>query len=97
MLKDRKDWPDPRKPRTDLVRQMHAAAETIPGNNYDFTQPIQMRFNELLSGVRADVASTVFGDDLSELFGAGEAKIDSAHGRLQSLMRKSCAVFCLTK
>src|SRR3546814_14503394 len=54
MLKDRKDWPDPRKPRTDLVRQMHAAAQTIPGNNYEFTQPIQMRFNELLSGVRAD-------------------------------------------
>src|SRR3546814_8117367 len=46
MLKDRKDWPDPRKPRTDLVRQMHAAAQTIPGNNYEFTQPIQMRFNE---------------------------------------------------
>src|SRR3546814_12376517 len=73
MLKDRKDWPDPRKPRTDLVRQMHAAAQTIPGNNYEFTQPIQMRFNELLSGVRADVAIKVFGDDLDELLGVGEA------------------------
>src|SRR3546814_19268463 len=73
MLKDRKDWPDPRKPRTDLVRQMHAAAQTIPGNNYEFTQPIQVRFNELLSGVRADVAIKVFGDDLDELLGVGEA------------------------
>src|SRR3546814_8532858 len=52
---------------------MHAAAQTIPGNNYEFTQPIQMRFNELLSGVRADVAIKVFGDDLDELLGVGEA------------------------
>ncbi|WP_405053619.1 efflux RND transporter permease subunit [Sphingobium sp. MK2] len=73
MLKDRKDWPDPRKPRTQLVAEMHAAALTIPGNNYEFTQPIQMRFNELLSGVRADVAVKVFGDDLEELLAAGQA------------------------
>lgn len=73
MLKDRKDWPDPRKPRAELVRQMHAAALTIPGNNYEFTQPIQMRFNELLSGVRADVAIKVFGDDLDLLLGVGQA------------------------
>src|SRR3546814_2362710 len=46
MLKDRKDWPDPRKPRAELVRQMHVAALTIPGNNYEFTQPIQMRFKD---------------------------------------------------
>ncbi|WP_288287780.1 CusA/CzcA family heavy metal efflux RND transporter [uncultured Sphingobium sp.] len=73
MLKDRKDWPDPRKPRAQLVAEMHAAALTIPGNNYEFTQPIQMRFNELLSGVRADVAVKVFGDDLDELLAAGQA------------------------
>jgi cobalt-zinc-cadmium resistance protein CzcA len=73
MLKDRKDWPDPRKPRAELVRQMHAAALTIPGNNYEFTQPIQMRFNELLSGVRADVAIKVFGDDLDKLLGVGQS------------------------
>ena len=73
MLKDRKDWPDPRKPRAELVRQMHAAAQTIPGNNYEFTQPIQMRFNELLSGVRADVAIKVFGDDLDQLLSVGQA------------------------
>src|SRR3546814_17555322 len=52
---------------------MHRGGQTIPGNNYEFTQPIQMRFNELLSGVRADVAIKVFGDDLDELLGVGEA------------------------
>ncbi|HEX8300034.1 MAG TPA: CusA/CzcA family heavy metal efflux RND transporter [Sphingomonas sp.] len=73
MLRPRDRWPDPRKPRAQLVREMHAAAETIPGNNYEFTQPIQMRFNELLSGVRADVAIKVFGDDLEQLLEAGQA------------------------
>ncbi|RIA37345.1 cobalt-zinc-cadmium resistance protein CzcA [Hephaestia caeni] len=80
MLKDRKDWPDPRKPRTQLVAEMHAAALTIPGNNYEFTQPIQMRFNELLSGVRADVAIKVFGDDLDELLTVGKAIEGVANG-----------------
>ncbi|PTT81731.1 CusA/CzcA family heavy metal efflux RND transporter, partial [Pseudomonas sp. HMWF010] len=73
MLKDRKDWPDPRKPKTQLVAELQAAVATIPGNNYEFTQPIQMRFNELLSGVRADVAVKVFGDDLEQLLGIGES------------------------
>ncbi|MFT4936452.1 efflux RND transporter permease subunit [Phenylobacterium sp.] len=72
MLKDRKDWPDPRKPRVELLAELQAAVATIPGNNYEFTQPIQMRFNELLSGVRADVAVKVFGDDLDELLSIGE-------------------------
>ncbi|MGL1344696.1 efflux RND transporter permease subunit, partial [Vibrio parahaemolyticus] len=73
MLKDRSEWPDPSKPRAQLVREMQAAAETIPGNNYEFTQPIQMRFNELLSGVRADVAIKVFGDDLDRLHEIGQS------------------------
>ncbi|MBC7818915.1 MAG: efflux RND transporter permease subunit, partial [Planctomycetaceae bacterium] len=51
--------------------EMQAAVGLIPGNNYEFTQPIQMRFNELISGVRADVAVKVFGDDLDELLAAG--------------------------
>ena len=67
LLKARKDWPDPRKPRTELVAEMEAAVQAIPGSNYEFTQPIQMRFNELLSGVRADVAVKVHGDDLDQL------------------------------
>ena len=73
MLKDRKDWPDPRKPRAQLVAELQAAVATIPGNNYEFTQPIQMRFNELLSGVRADVAVKVFGDDLDQLLAIGKS------------------------
>ncbi|WAC58571.1 efflux RND transporter permease subunit [Brevundimonas sp. SL130] len=73
MLKDRKDWPDPRKPRAELLAELQAAVAQIPGNNYEFTQPIQMRFNELLSGVRADVAIKVFGDDLDALLEVGNA------------------------
>ena len=73
ILKDRKDWPDPRKPKTELVKEMQAAVAKIPGNNYEFTQPIQMRFNELLSGVRADVAIKVFGDDLDTLLEVGKS------------------------
>jgi cobalt-zinc-cadmium resistance protein CzcA len=73
MLKDRKDWPNPRKPRAQLVAELQAAVATIPGNNYEFTQPIQMRFNELLSGVRADVAVKVFGDDLDQLLEIGKS------------------------
>jgi cobalt-zinc-cadmium resistance protein CzcA len=72
MLKDRKDWPNPRKPKAELVAEMQAAVAKVPGNNYEFTQPIQMRFNELLSGVRADVAVKVFGDDLDQLLAIGE-------------------------
>lgn len=67
MLKDRADWPDPRKSKAQLVTEIAKAVEAVPGNNYEFTQPIQMRFNELISGVRSDVAVKVFGDDLEQL------------------------------
>jgi heavy metal efflux system protein len=72
MLKPQAQWPDPKRSKQDLVRAMQEAAETIPGNNYEFTQPIQMRFNELISGVRSDVAVKVFGDDLDKLLASGE-------------------------
>lgn len=72
LLKERKDWPDPGKPKAQLVAELEAAVRPIPGNNYEFTQPIQMRFNELLSGVRADVAVKVYGDDLARLSEIGE-------------------------
>jgi heavy metal efflux system protein len=71
MMKPRQDWPDPRKPRTALLAELEAAVEKIPGNNYEFTQPIQMRTNELISGVRADVAVMLFGDDLDTLLSVG--------------------------
>ncbi|MBB5208929.1 efflux RND transporter permease subunit [Chiayiivirga flava] len=67
MLKPREDWPEPRKPKADLLAEIEAAAREVPGNNYEFTQPIQMRMNELISGVRADVAIKLYGDDLDVL------------------------------
>src|SRR3546814_9562996 len=54
MLKDRKEWPDPRKPRDQLVAELNKAVDEVPGNNYEFTQPVKMRMNELIAGVRAD-------------------------------------------
>jgi len=67
MLNAREDWPDPSKSKIKLVEEMEAAAMTIPGNRYEFTQPIQMRFNELIAGVRSDLAVKVYGDDLDIL------------------------------
>lgn len=73
IMKPREAWPDPRKPKLELVAEMQKAVEQIPGNNYEFTQPIQMRFNELISGVRSDVAVKVFGDNLDDLLRIGRA------------------------
>ena len=73
MLKPRDEWPDPEKRKQELVAEMQAAVAAVPGNNYEFTQPIEMRFNELISGVRADVAVKIYGDDLDVLREAGEA------------------------
>jgi cobalt-zinc-cadmium resistance protein CzcA len=67
MLKPREQWPDPRKPKAELIEEMEKAAREIPGSNYEFTQPIQMRTNELISGVRSAVAVKVYGDDLTQL------------------------------
>ncbi len=64
ILKPRAQWPDPDLTKTKLLEQIEQAVKAIPGNNYEFTQPIEMRFNELISGVRADVGIKVFGDDL---------------------------------
>ena len=72
MLKPRSDWPNPNKPKGDLVRELEESLKKIPGNNYEFTQPIQMRFNELIAGVRSDVAVKVFGDDMGVLLETGE-------------------------
>ena len=94
MIHERVDWPDPHKPKAQLIAEMSAAVEAIPGAEYSFTQPIQMRFNELISGVRADVAVKVFGDDLEILqrlanaaaaqmervAGAADVKVEQAGG-----------------
>lgn len=72
MVKPRDQWPDPRKPKDQLVDEIEAAVKALPGNNYEFTQPIQMRMNELISGVRADVAINLYGDDLETLLAVGK-------------------------
>jgi len=72
MLKPREQWPDPRRLKTDLAEQMQRELPLVPGNNYEFIQPIQMRFNELIAGVRSDVAVKVFGDDIEVLADVGE-------------------------
>lgn len=72
MLKPRAQWPDPSKPKAAVVAEIQAAAERVAGNNYEYTQPIQMRFNELISGVRSDVAVKIFGDDMTQLLESGE-------------------------
>ncbi len=72
MLKPRGDWPDPGKSKAQLVAELEAIVSRVPGNNYEFTQPIQMRFNELIAGVRAELAVKVFGDDFDELVTLGE-------------------------
>ncbi len=94
ILKSRKDWPNPKKTKQELVQEIENAMKQIPGNNYEFTQPIQMRFNELISGVRSDVAVKVFGDDMNTLLeiaenisaqikkvtGAADVKIEQVSG-----------------
>ncbi len=67
ILKDRRHWPDPRLPKADLVAEMEARLSTLLGNTYEFTQPIEMRFNELIAGVRSDVAVMVYGDDFTAM------------------------------
>ena len=72
MLKPRSEWPDPRKTKSELVNELETAVREIPGNNYEFTQPIEMRFNELIAGVRSDVAVKLFGEDMVVLHEIGE-------------------------
>ncbi|WP_423193677.1 CusA/CzcA family heavy metal efflux RND transporter [Cupriavidus sp. H18C2] len=94
MLKPERDWPAPRKTHAALLAAIQAEVATIPGNNYEFSQPIQLRFNELISGVRADVAVKIFGDDnavlddtarrvaavLQGIQGAQEVKVEQTTG-----------------
>ena len=73
VLKPRNEWPDPSLSKAELVEQMEDALGELVGNNYEFSQPIQLRFNELISGVRADLGIKVFGDDLEELLRSAQA------------------------
>jgi len=94
ILKDQKEWPDPSLPKSELIKRVEEAVRKVPGNNYEFTQPIQMRFNELIAGVRGDVAVKIYGDDfdamgktggqimqvLQGINGAADVKVEQASG-----------------
>lgn len=73
ILKPREEWPDPNLSKAELVKRLEAKAHGVLGNNYEFTQPIEMRFNELIAGVRSDLGVKVFGDDLAVLLEQAEA------------------------
>ncbi len=81
MLTPKAQWPDPNRSRDDLLAAIQEAVEEIPGSNYEFSQPIQLRFNELISGVRSDVAVKIFGDDMQVL----ERTAQSIAGMLQKV------------
>lgn len=67
ILHPRASWSEPSKTKNELLEELEESVKKLPGNNYEFTQPIQMRFNELISGVRADLGVKIFGDDLEQL------------------------------
>ncbi len=71
MLKPHAQWPDPSKPKSQLLEEIEAVLANQPGNAYEISQPIQLRFNELISGVRSDLGIKVYGDDLEKLLAIG--------------------------
>ena len=76
IMKPRAEWPNPRRTKEDLVAEIAAHVADVPGNKYEFTQPIEMRMNELIAGVRTDLAVKVFGDDMDVLL---EVATDISH------------------
>jgi len=99
MLKRPADWPDPGRTKASLLRQLETDLLTLPGNNYEFIQPIQMRFNELIAGVRSDVAVKVHGDDMATLeeVGAGiEAILAATPGASDVTLEQTTGLPVLT-
>ncbi|MCU8015070.1 efflux RND transporter permease subunit [Shewanella oncorhynchi] len=84
ILKPREQWPNPNKSKAQIVEELAVLVAPIPGNRYEFLQPIQMRFNELLAGVRAELAIKVFGDDFDTLTALG-AEIESAIAQVEGV------------
>ncbi|MCX6952787.1 MAG: CusA/CzcA family heavy metal efflux RND transporter, partial [Verrucomicrobia bacterium] len=99
MLKPRSQWPDPTRSKADLMAAMEAATAKVPGNNYEYTQPIQMRFNELISGVRSDVAVKIYGDDLdvmNKTAGEIEAVLKTIPGAADTKVEQTTGLPLLT-
>jgi cobalt-zinc-cadmium resistance protein CzcA len=84
ILKPREQWPNPKKTKQQIIEDLASLVEPIPGNRYEFLQPIQMRFNELLAGVRSELAIKVFGDDFEVLTTVG-SDIESAISRVEGI------------
>ncbi len=80
ILNSRDQWPDARKPKATLIAELEAAVERIPGSKYEIVQPIQMRFNELIAGVRSEIAIKVYGDELDALVELGSQVETLLHG-----------------
>jgi heavy metal efflux system protein len=80
MLKPQSEWPDPKKLKSDLAAEMQEALEQLPGNAYEMSQPIQLRFNELISGVRSDFAVKLYGDDLDQMLATGNKLASAIRG-----------------
>ena len=83
LLKSREQWPEPKQSLDTLRQRMIAFLATLPGNNSEFSQPIELRFNELISGIRSDVGVKIFGDDMQVLNQQAQqiaAKIQSMSG-----------------
>lgn len=71
MLKDQKDWPKPHRSKAEILEDIEEKLAQVPGNGYEISQPIQLRFNELISGVRSDLGVKIYGDDLEQLLASG--------------------------
>jgi heavy metal efflux system protein len=71
MLKNTSDWPDPDKSKLELLEEVQKQLALVPGNAFEISQPIQLRFNELISGVRSDLGVKIFGDNLDQLLKSG--------------------------
>lgn len=71
MLKDHKDWPNPDKSKAQLLEEIQEKLALISGHAFEISQPIQLRFNELISGVRSDLGVKIYGDDLDQLLKSG--------------------------
>lgn len=94
LLKPRNEWPNPDKLKSKLISEIEENIQSIPGSNYEFSQPIELRFNELISGVRSDLAIKIYGDDYDKLLdsakkiekvvkntnGAADVKIEQVSG-----------------
>ncbi len=84
ILKPREQWPDPAKPKAQFVNELEALVAPIPASRYEFLQPIQMRFNELQAGIRAELAVKVFGDDFDQLIDLGN-QIEKAIANVEGI------------